>query len=148
MVMVHEENAVAVNYHGIVIYHVYKDNCIDGGVRDYWYSTNPYGYDDDEDTFDIRDMPCYDWKANYAVNLIKMIDAGVFGETVKREDGDYVYSSAESELGRCPVCGAKIKDYKSRGLDAECAWDCFECDFCGIEGSAWYKLTFDGFITG
>lgn len=44
----------------IGIYHCYKNNCVEDGERTYWYSVNEDSDEDDQETtFDIRDLPGY-----------------------------------------------------------------------------------------
>ena len=52
------ENKIAVNYHGVVVYHTHKDNNIDNSVNDYIFSLDPYGneYSVDEGDGEVFDI--------------------------------------------------------------------------------------------
>jgi len=59
------ESEVFMTYRGIEIYHIYKNDFTDSGVRDCWYSLNSAGSDNDphgeNGTFDHRELstpPC------------------------------------------------------------------------------------------
>ncbi|AOQ24610.1 hypothetical protein MTAT_19530 [Moorella thermoacetica] len=47
---------VALEYNGIKVYHVYKDDCLDYGRRFFWYGLSPDCYEGGPDTFDVRDL--------------------------------------------------------------------------------------------
>jgi hypothetical protein len=45
-------------YKGVKIYHLYRhDDATQGDLRIYIYHTNPYGSEDDDGAFDVRDFP-------------------------------------------------------------------------------------------
>jgi hypothetical protein len=54
---------VFLDAHGVVIYHVYKNDDISQGIRKFWYSLDPDSRDqgmyEDYQGFDVRDLPAY-----------------------------------------------------------------------------------------
>lgn len=58
---------VFIEHRGVKIYHVYKNDDLDSGQRQFWYSLDPDSSDnscDDYRNFDIRDLNAYknnDW---------------------------------------------------------------------------------------
>lgn len=63
MPYVWQDNEVFLSHEDVTIYHVYKDDMADGGVRSYWYATTAHGSDygaDDGGEFDVRDLKS--WK--------------------------------------------------------------------------------------
>mgnify|MGYP000370845754 CR=1 FL=1 len=102
------ENKIAVNYHGVVVYHTHKDNNIDNPVNDFIFSLDPYGNEysvgeGDGEVFDIRNLAGYDDTCTLEANLLRAIDNGLLGETNithSIEDGVNEYT--------CPVCGANL----------------------------------------
>lgn len=99
------ENKIAVNYHGVVVYHTHKDNNIDNSVNDYIFSLDPYGneYSVDEgdgEVFDIRNLAGYDDACTPEANLLRAIDSGLLGETNihEREGGATETHSVEDGL--------------------------------------------------
>lgn len=47
---------VALAHRGVKIYHVYKNDNADEGVREYWYGWSPCCTDSGDDSFDVRDL--------------------------------------------------------------------------------------------
>ena len=149
MAMANVENMPAVIYHGITVYHTYKDDCIDQPVREYWFTLDPYGSELSEDTFDIRELRGYDSQKSVAANLVHMIDAGLFGETNlierKANNQDDTYAAADTSENTCPVCGAELTEYGSFEVhDAQIEYP-FTCENCGVRGSEWGSIVFDGY---
>lgn len=141
MAIAYVENGVAASYHGIKIYHVYKDDLIEGPPREVWFTRNPYGLEDSEDTFDIRELQGYDRQLSAAANLVQMIEAGLFGET----GSDASYPAEETADGVCPVCGIKIENYGCLEVHDDQIKYPFTCKNCGTSGAEWGKIVFDGF---
>lgn len=44
-------------FRGVNVYHVYKNDELSSGPRTYYFVTNPHGVEDE--SFDIRDLPNY-----------------------------------------------------------------------------------------
>ena len=65
--------------HGdVTIYHVYKDDEIAQGRREYWYTTDLSGGDyEDPCSFDVRDLPTFTSKKSHEQVIIEAIKAGV-----------------------------------------------------------------------
>lgn len=53
---------ILLRHKGVTVYHVYKDDEIQSGVRFFHYTTNLDGSESDETTFDVRDIPGFDVK--------------------------------------------------------------------------------------
>lgn len=139
------ENGVMVSYRGVTIYHVYKNDWADQPPREYWFTLDPFGSEDDEEAFDIREQQGYNRDFSTAENLVRMIDAGNFGpHTCQR--GEMVYSGDETKSEVCPVCGAAITEYGSLEIHDESIEYPFTCKNCGVSGSEWGKVVFDGYI--
>lgn len=72
---------VFLEYNGIKIYSVYKNDEEAQGTRTYWYGLNEWCSDfgdfDPEYAFDIRDIDGYDNNISIEDNLKRMIDAGL-----------------------------------------------------------------------
>lgn len=47
---------VAFEHGDVKVYHVYKNDIMDEGVRNYWYGWSPRCNDDGDDSFDARDL--------------------------------------------------------------------------------------------
>ncbi len=45
---------VALEYKGVTIYHVYKNDDMEQGARTFWFGTSPDCSDENEKSFDIR----------------------------------------------------------------------------------------------
>lgn len=149
MAIANVENGVAISYHGITIYHTYKNDYIDNGAREYWFTLNPLGSDDSEESFDVRELQGYDHEITASANLVRMIDNGLFGESNMIEHESTIeedaYPPELSTPGHCPVCRAEIKDYGTlEALDNQVEYP-FTCSNCGIHGTEWSALVFDGF---
>lgn len=143
------ESMPAVVFHGITVYQTYKDDLIDQPPREFWFTLDPYGADGSDDTFDVRDLEGYTPLQSVVANLVKMIDAGLFGETnlVQREamHTDDIYTAEESQVGKCPVCMAELTEYGSFEVhDTQIEYP-FTCKNCGVSGSEWGDIVFDGF---
>lgn len=149
MAMINVENEVAINYHGIVIYHVYKNDYMEDGARTFWFSLDPYGSDCAEESFDVRDASGYNDELSIEANLVRMIDEGAFGETnIMEREGtgkDDYYPESESKVGICPVCSAMIKEYGEIELRDKSIGYPYSCPNCGVSGIEWHSLVFDGF---
>lgn len=149
------ENPPAINnYHGVSIFHTYKNDSVDSGVREYWFTTDPFGSEVGEDAFDVREIAGYDPTLPVAKNLTRMIDAGVF---IQNED--IICTSGETEQGAagndgdqpdiCPVCGCSLIETDSftgeaKNLDDSRGYK-FCCSNCGASGWEWHLLKFDGY---
>lgn len=149
MAIANVENMPAVVYHGITVYHTYKHDIIDQPPREYWFTLNPYGADGSDDAFDIRDQTCYDPEKSTAANLVQMIDAGVFGESnrIEREatHTDDTYDADETQPSRCPICGTELTEYSSFEVHDNQIEYPFTCTNCGVSGSEWGEIVFDGY---
>lgn len=149
MAIAYVESMPVVIYHGITIYHIYKDDLIDQTPREFWFALNPYGAEGSEDAFDIRDMAGFDRTKTPAANLVHMIDAGLFGETnlIEREalHTDDTYAAEETQTGKCPVCGVELTEYGSFEVQDHQVEYSFTCINCGVSGSEWGDIVFDGF---
>lgn len=149
MAIAYVENIPAVNYHGIIIYHIHKNDLIEQPVREYWFTLDPYGAEGSEDAFDIRDMAGFDPQKTFAANLVQMIDTGIFGETnlIEREamHTDDSYAAEDTQEGECPVCGAELTEYGSFEVHDNQVEYPFTCENCGVAGSEWGDIVFDGF---
>lgn len=151
------ENKIAVQYHGVTVYHTHQDDDIFSPTNDFIFSTDPYASEKGENVFDIRNLETYRKEANVYQNLLNAIDEGLLGETnlAAREGGEDEYINADSGADEyaCPVCGGKLSP-----SDEDCDWgagelvgdgayfeyDC-RCPQCGAELRQVYKLTFDGY---
>jgi hypothetical protein len=137
------ENAVMVSHTGITNYNVYRNNFAEGDVRQYLFTTNALGCEDDDDAFDIREMPGYDDKITTAANLVNMICDGVFGPIP--DDYDSYIEAEDSEVGHCPVCNSDdIRYGTSDPVDGIIIYP-FKCDNCGAAGNEYGNIVFDGF---
>lgn len=149
MAITNVENGIMVSYHGITIYHTYKDDLIDMPPRECCFTLEPFGSELDEDAFDIRDLSGYDTQKPYAANLVAMIDAGIFGETdlLEREGSseDTTYAAEDTRPGICPVCGTHLTEYGCfEVLDNQVKYP-FTCQNCGVSGAEWGDIVFDGY---
>ena len=151
MAMENVENMPAVVYHGITVYHTYKDDFMDQPIREFTFTLDPYGSELSEDAFDIRDQAGYDPKKSTAANLLQMIDADVFGETnvLKRAGLDLhdIYGTNSTKSGLCPACRTKITEYGEPVIDYkhhEIQFS-FICKNCGVSGWELAEMVFDGF---
>lgn len=149
MAIAYVKNGVAVSYHGITVYHVYKDDLIAMPPRDVWFTLDPFGSEVSEETFDIRELQGYDHQLSAAANLVQMIDSGLFGDTdLPEREGtgeDTYYPTEETRDGVCPICNAEIVDYGClEVIDDQIKYP-FTCKNCGVSGTEWGKIEFDGF---
>lgn len=149
MAIAYVENGVAVSYHGVTVYHVYKDDLIAMPPRDALFTLDPFGSEMSEETFDIRELQGYDHQLSAAANLVQMIDSGLFGDTdLPEREGtgeDTYYPVEEARDGECPVCNAKIEDYGClEVIDDQIKYP-FTCKNCGVSGAEWGRIEFDGF---
>ena len=115
-----EPSPVYLDYKGVKIYEVYRDNRKYKGRREYWFGTSPYVDDECSDgpeaPFDVRSMKGYRAKMGVKENLKRMIDKGLFDScrdfaddewhfadededryTLKTADGRYVVTKGDSE---------------------------------------------------
>lgn len=69
---------VFIEHNGMTVYHVYKDDEISQGRREFWYTTDLCGGDcNDPFAFDVRELPTYaDGKSHRQV-IWEAIDAGI-----------------------------------------------------------------------
>lgn len=137
-----ENEPIIKSYHGVSIYRLCKDDQMGAGYRTYWFTTDPMGYEDDENSFDIREIEGYDPDLTIEQNLVNMIDAGRFEKT--EEVRDCLYWN-EMEPDTCPVCGASLTP--ECFTDETCTEDGgkrvqFKCANCGVTGHETYRLTF------
>lgn len=71
------EPAAYLSHGGVTIYHIYKNNFEEEGVRENWFTTDVCGGDcDDPCAFDIRDLSTYAKDKPYAQILCEAIDCG------------------------------------------------------------------------
>lgn len=161
MAIQHEvvENKVAVQYHGVTVYHTHKEDDFFNSTNDYIFSIDPYGSEDDvgeEGVFDIRQLKTYDETANVYQNLLRAIDEELLGETntVQRESGVMEYVSADENADEhcCPVCGAYLSSsnedvWGDSGLTDDGSsyeYEC-QCPQCKATFNQVYHLVFDGY---
>lgn len=146
MALTNVENAVAIRYQGITIYHVHKNDKFEMGVLEYYFTLNAYGLEKSEDCFDVRELVGYSCQESFAWNLVQMIKAGIFGDI--SEDKNELPNALDhnhTKFGFCPVCNTEISDYEiSRVMDEAVACP-FTCENCGVSGSEWSKTIFDGY---
>ena len=138
-----EANAVFLSYLGITIYHVYRNNYSDGGVREYWYTTEEYGCEDDDDAFDVRDKPGFDSSISIAANMVNMIRNGEFGPVT--EDHDQYINEDDSKEGHCPVCQSTDLEFDSYEVEGESIEYPFTCSNCGIAAKEYGNIVFNGY---
>lgn len=50
------EPELALEHRGVSVYHVYRNEFMDSGRREYWYTTD---VTENQGGFDIRDLDCY-----------------------------------------------------------------------------------------
>ena len=147
------ENDVMINnYHGISIYHLAKDDLEDAGWLSCWYTTDQYGAEEEKGSFDIREMPGYDPTLSNEMNLTRMIDAGLFGETdiMDREGGLFdVYAASDKGIkeGCCPICGHNFNedDYGDPEVMNDQVFWRITCPVCGASGRERGVIRFDSY---
>ena len=144
MAIANVENGIMVTYRGVEVYHVYKNDWADQPPREYWYTLDSYGSEDGDDSFDIRDMEVYDSKLSRAENLVHMIDKGLIG-TPGSLYSEETIAGEDSSAGTCPVCGAAIENYGALEIRDNSIGYPFTCKNCGVSGSEWGKIVFDGY---
>lgn len=139
MAMIEVENAVALIYKGITIYHIHRNDYQNDSVREYWFSFDPHGSDcgESEDVFDIRELPGYSSDMNGVKNLIKMIDTGVLPaeKSVPSEDPGFE--------GFCPTCGGfrHLDQFEVPILTPERKVTIkYSCEQCGITSTEYFAL--------
>lgn len=75
-----------VEYNGVLVYHVYKDDDVEQGPRHFWYTTDLYEGGDqahDEFTFDVRERcdldDCGNWPTLLDIQaaIMNAIDDGL-----------------------------------------------------------------------
>ncbi len=82
------EPEIFMEHDGVTIYHIYKDDYLDGVARAYWYGTRPSCSDDgsgDGGEFDVRDLPAVEGASaeddeGRAVIIRAAIERGVLTE--------------------------------------------------------------------
>ncbi len=81
------EPEVVMEHAGVTIYHIDKDDHLEGGARVYWYGTRPGCSDDgsEDGEFDVRDLPgeedaSYDEEGGQRAIIRAAIDAGLLTE--------------------------------------------------------------------
>lgn len=95
MYISYEPSPIFLDYKGIQVYTVYKDNLKDNSAREYWFGMTPWVSDIEFDNsiwedacFDIRDVKGYDPDKTVKKNLKQMIDAGyITDEHIIQYDG-------------------------------------------------------------
>lgn len=75
-----------VAHNEVTIYHVYKDDDADQGMRDFWYTTSEGGGEGSEFEFDVRMLPDYDEK-DHEGTIKRAIDAGLLMQDEKPKAG-------------------------------------------------------------
>ena len=86
-------NELALKYKDVFIYHIYKDDDNDQGIREYYFGLDEFGSDEGTDeysghiVFDVRDLPSYDPDLDIKDVLRKAIDNGeITQDYVKTEE--------------------------------------------------------------
>lgn len=72
-------NEVALTHNGVRIYHVYRDDSFDDGVRQYWFglTANVSDYEPDDDGFDVRELDTWNPETRDVLAAIRnAIDSG------------------------------------------------------------------------
>lgn len=153
------ENKVAVQYHGITVFHTHKEDDYFNSPNDYIFSLDPYGSEEDVGegaVFDIRQLETYDATVNVYQNLLRAIDEELLGETniMQRESGiiEYISINENADEHRCPVCGAYLSSsdenvWGDSGLTDDGSsyeYEC-QCPQCKAIFNQVYRLTFDGY---
>ena len=139
------ENKPIINsYHGVSVYHLYRNDELSEGPRKYWFTTDPLGVEGDENAFDIREKPGYSPEISAAMNLIHMIDAGVFGAAgiLEQKDHDKRFPEDGAEENRCPICGSKINFGDSHITEGRIGFN-FECPNCGVTGCERHVIKYE-----
>jgi len=62
-----------VEHNDVEVYHTYRNDRYDDGVKEFWYTTNLLSTDND---FDIRDLENYDTTKSHKEILIEAIEKG------------------------------------------------------------------------
>lgn len=153
------ENKMAVQYHGITVYHTHQGDDFFNPTNEYIFSLDPFGSETDVgngSVFDIRQLRGYTDSANVYQNLLAAIDDELLGETniIQREAGvaEYVSINDDADEHHCPVCNAYLP------CEGEEVWDGGEltsdgtfyeyachCPQCGAKFKQVYRLGFDGY---
>jgi len=60
------------------------------------------------------------------------------------DDGDAIFSSTQSQKGRCPVCGSDDLEYGSFKVIEDFIQYPWKCPVCAHEGFEYGAITFDG----
>ncbi len=88
----------------VTVYHVYKDDEIDAGRRECWYTLDPGQGEvmgDDDAIFDIRDLPNPNHRPHHADQIRDLIDAGFVvvapGDGSARLDGVKIETAMAAE---------------------------------------------------
>jgi len=76
MPMSWEPPEIFVEHKGVIIFHVYKDDEMQNGQREYWYTTSESGGEGSGFEFDVRELPEYD-STDHEGTVKKAIEAGL-----------------------------------------------------------------------
>lgn len=152
------ENKIAVEYHGITVYHTHEKDDYYNPPNKYVFSLDPFGAESDVDNgtvFDVRKLQCYKSSLNTYQNLLLAIDEGLLGETniTQREAGisEYVSVDGDADEDHCPVCNAYLPRkgndvWGNNGLiddGTSYEFNC-RCPQCGASFKQIFRLEFDG----
>lgn len=67
---------VFIKHKCVTIYHVYRNDDIDQGRRKFWYTTDPYGGECNDCSFDIRELKSYSPEKSHEQIIREAIDIG------------------------------------------------------------------------
>lgn len=84
-------NELTLKHKDVSIYHIYRYDDHEGGVRQHFFGLDEYGSDDGTDdghiVFDVRDLPSYDSKLDIKDVLRKAIDNGEITQDYVKTEG-------------------------------------------------------------
>lgn len=111
----------------------------------FFFSILPGIADDDKDVVvDIRKEPGYDPEENVYHNLVRLLNAGSFGELADTEGDEYGFHKMLGHDSRCPVCGHAHLVYGTLEIMNDSIRYPWQCTVCGVCGNEWGKIKFDG----
>lgn len=152
------KNEVAIQYHGVTVYHAHKANSIAESTSEYVFSTDPYGRESDvgnDNTFDVRQLKSYDKELTALQNVLKAIIEGEIQHTTENKQGnmnpEYVHANNGADEHHCPVCGFNLEDtdeeiWRDSGIGTGNNYEyCGGCPHCGAEFVQVYRMVFDGY---
>ena len=81
------EPEVFVEHSGVKVFHIYKNDFVDEGRRECWFTTDVCGGDsDDPCAFDVRDLSTFEAGKPYAQAVREAIDKGELKQEKPRRD--------------------------------------------------------------